>query len=131
MFELPMFVTAPAWLVYLNPALLAYSVIELWQYGLLQWWLVILLAAWFALSLLVGNLASERGRDRWGWTMLSLVTSPLLSGPFLLVAGAVPGGQASSSSNWRDMADDFDQNSGQGQSPPRSSSDDDRFNPFA
>lgn len=39
------------------------------------------------LSLLVGFIASERGRSFAGWTLISLLISPLLAGLALLVVG--------------------------------------------
>jgi hypothetical protein len=53
--------------------------------GLLTLWLLI---AWIVGTLVVGYVASQKGRSGWMWTLLSLVVlSPLLA---LLALAALP-----------------------------------------
>lgn len=42
---------------------------------------------WIVLAIIVGVFAAQRGRSGLGWTLLSLVISPLLGGLFLLLVG--------------------------------------------
>jgi len=43
--------------------------------------------AWLFFALLVGLLASSRGRSFLGWMLLAIVLSPLLAGLLVLVIG--------------------------------------------
>jgi hypothetical protein len=43
------------------------------------------LIAYFILSLVIGSAASQRGRNAFGWFLLSMLTTPLLAGVFLLL----------------------------------------------
>ncbi|MFD4838443.1 hypothetical protein ACFWP0_13130 [Achromobacter sp. NPDC058515] len=47
--------------------------------------MLLIIFLWIALALVVGVLASGRGRHGFGWTMLACLISPLLAGIFLLV----------------------------------------------
>ena len=47
--------------------------------------MLIIIFLWIVLALVVGVLASGRGRNGFGWTMLACLISPLLAGIFLLV----------------------------------------------
>jgi hypothetical protein len=42
------------------------------------------LFAWVAVAVIVGVIASTRGRVGYGWFLISLVLSPLLTGPLVL-----------------------------------------------
>jgi hypothetical protein len=42
------------------------------------------LFAWVAFAVIVGVMASKRGRVGYGWFLLSLVISPLIVGPLVL-----------------------------------------------
>jgi hypothetical protein len=53
-------------------------------------WLISI-AAWFGLALMVGNYAKQRGRYGFGWWLLSLFVSPLIT--FLILALLEPGTQ--------------------------------------
>src|SRR5260370_29170681 len=43
------------------------------------------LIIWFSLSVVIGIAASQRGRDAFGWFLLSILTTPLLAGVLLLL----------------------------------------------
>ena len=43
------------------------------------------LFAWIAFAVIVGVIASARGRVGYGWFLLTLVISPLITGPLVLV----------------------------------------------
>ena len=43
-----------------------------------------ILFAWIAFAVVVGVVASTRGRVGYGWFLLSLVISPLITGPLVL-----------------------------------------------
>jgi hypothetical protein len=47
--------------------------------------LFVLIIIWFILSVVIGSAASQRGRDAFGWFLLSIFTSPLLAGVLLLL----------------------------------------------
>jgi hypothetical protein len=42
------------------------------------------LFAWIALAVIVGVVASKRGRFGYGWFLVTLVISPLITGPLVL-----------------------------------------------
>src|ERR1700733_10490480 len=42
-------------------------------------------AAWFILSFVIGSAANQRGRSAVGWFLVSIFTTPLLAGVFLLL----------------------------------------------
>jgi len=44
--------------------------------------------AWIVGSVVMGWIANQRGRNGFGWFLLSLAVSPLLSAVFLIAAGA-------------------------------------------
>ena len=46
--------------------------------------------AWIVGSIALGWIASQKGRNGFGWFLLSLAVSPLLSAVFLIAAGAAP-----------------------------------------
>lgn len=43
------------------------------------------LIVYLILSLVIGSAASQRGRNAFGWFLLSMLTTPLLAGVFLLL----------------------------------------------
>lgn len=47
--------------------------------------LIFIIFLWIALALVVGVMASGRGRKGFGWTILACLISPMLAGIFLLV----------------------------------------------
>lgn len=45
------------------------------------------IAIWIIVSIIIGILASNKNRSGFGWFILSLLISPLLSAIILMVAG--------------------------------------------
>ena len=46
--------------------------------------LIVCVVAWLALAVIVGVMASKRGRVGYGWFLFSLVLSPLITGALVL-----------------------------------------------
>jgi len=47
--------------------------------------MLLVLIVYFILSLVIGSAASQRGRSAFGWFLVSILTTPLLAGVFLLL----------------------------------------------
>lgn len=47
----------------------------------------ILIIVWLALAIVIGSIASGRGRSGFGWFLLALLVSPLLAAVLLLLVG--------------------------------------------
>lgn len=52
----------------------------------------LILILWVGLSIYIGSAAGKRGRSSGGWFFISLLTSPILAGIFLLIAGDIKSG---------------------------------------
>ncbi len=46
---------------------------------------ILIILGWIPLSILVGYIAKERGRNIWGWSLASLIVSPLFGFIALMV----------------------------------------------